>query len=105
MLLLVTAIGCVWYALVFSKRLVLRLLNLTKLAKSIEGGDVNIVVDDNLLKGDDEFSSLANSFNSMVLSLRSNIVTLQKYNTEIKNSRNRLKVEKINYNNIWILPE
>lgn len=94
LLLLITAGGCIFYAISFSKKLILPLFNLTKLAKSIESGDINAVVDVNLLKGNDEVASLANSFNTMVISLRTSINKLQEYNTEIKSSRNRLDTEK-----------
>ena len=94
LLLLMTVGGCVWYAIVFSNKLISPLIHLTKLAKLIEGGDLNTTVDTKLLKGNDEVASLANSFNTMVLSLRISINKLQEYNTEIKNSRNHLKSEK-----------
>ena len=93
-LLVMTAGGCVWYAIIFSKKLIAPLINLTRLAKSIEDGDLSATVDESLLDGNDEVASLANSFNTMVLSLRMSIKKLQEYNTEIKNSRNRLKSEK-----------
>lgn len=94
LLFLVVSIGCIWYALVFSKELVAPLSDLTKLAKVIEGGDLGAVVDNKLLKGGDEVASLANSFNTMIFFLRNNIQKLQEYNLEIKNSRNHLKSEK-----------
>lgn len=86
--------GCIWYALAFSKELITPLSDLTRLAKVIEDGDLNAVVDKRLLKGSDEVASLANSFNTMIFFLRNNIQKLQEYNLEIKNSRNRLKSEK-----------
>ncbi|PKM91748.1 hypothetical protein CVU82_00895 [Candidatus Falkowbacteria bacterium HGW-Falkowbacteria-1] len=94
LLLLSTVSGCVWYAIVFSNKLVLPLVNLTKLAKLIEGGDLEASVSKELLKGDDEVASLASSFHAMVVALRANIQKLQEYNIEIKNSRNHLKEEK-----------
>ena len=94
LLLVVTTLGCIGYAVGFSKRFVEPLSNLSKLAKVIEGGDLSVTVDETLLKGKDEVASLANSFNTMVLSLKTSINKLQEYNTEIKNSRNRLKAEK-----------
>lgn len=93
-LVLMTAGGCVWYAITFSKKLISPLIKLTKLAKIIEGGDTNTAMAKDLLKGDDEISSLANSFNTMVLSLRSSIKKLQEYNLEIKNSHHLVEVEK-----------
>jgi PAS domain S-box-containing protein len=86
--------GCLWYSVSFSSRLIGPLSNLTRLAKKIEGGDLQAAPDQTLLQGDDEVASLANSFNTMVLSLRQDIKKLQEYNVEIKNSRNRLKSEK-----------
>jgi len=94
LLLVVTTLGCIGHAIGFSKRFVEPLSNLTKLAKVIEGGDLSVTVDETLLKGKDEVASLANSFNTMVLSLKTSINKLQEYNTEIKNSRNHLKAEK-----------
>jgi len=93
-LLFITAGGCVWYAIVFSKKLVSPLIHLTKLAKVIESGDTSAAVDKELLKGGDEVSSLANSFNTMVLSLKLSIQKLQEYNTEIKNAHLLLETEK-----------
>lgn len=92
--LLVAIFGCIIYVLKFSKKIVLPLVNLTKLAKVIENGDYKVSVSDNLLSGDDEVASLANSFNTMVLSIRNSIDKLQEYNKEIKKSHNLLKVEK-----------
>ena len=93
-LLIMTVGGCAWYAIVFSKRLISPLLNLTKLAKVIEDGNLDAAVDTSLLKENNEVGSLANSFNTMVLSLRNSISKLQEYNNEIKKSRNYLKAEK-----------
>lgn len=93
-LLILTTGGSIWYALVFSKKLVAPLSNLTKLAKVIEGGNYKASVDKSLLKGSDEVGSLANSFNLMVLSLQNSIIKLQEYNLEIKNSHKLLRMEK-----------
>lgn len=93
-LLIMTAGGCIWYAIYFSNRLISPLTNLTKLAKVIEGGNLNAAVDKTLLLGNDEVASLANSFHTMVISLKMNIEKLREYNTEIKSSRNRLKSER-----------
>lgn len=93
-LLIMTAAGCIWYAISFSNRLIAPLLNLTKLAKVIEKGNLGVDVDKTLLAGNDEVASLANSFNTMVFSLKLNIKKLQEYNIEIKSSRNRLKSER-----------
>lgn len=87
-------IGCIWYAIIFSRKLVSPLIRLTKLAKVIEGGDSKSGVDTDLLKGEDEISSLANSFNNMVISLKNSIKQLREYNVEIKNSHNLVELEK-----------
>jgi len=87
-------LGCIIYVLRFSRKLVLPLINLTKLAKVIENGDYKATVSNDLLTGDDEVASLANSFNNMVLSIRNSITKLQAYNKEIKKSHNLLKLEK-----------
>jgi len=94
LLLVVTTLGCIGHAIGFSKKFVEPLSSLTKLAKVIEEGNLSVAVDEKLLEGKDELASLANSFNAMVLSLKASINKLQEYNTEIKNSRNRLKAEK-----------
>lgn len=94
LLFMAATFGCIWYAITFSRKLVLPLTRLTKLAKVIEGGDSKSGVDTDLLKGDDEISSLANSFNNMVISLKNNIQQLREYNVEIKNSHNLLELEK-----------
>lgn len=93
-LLILTAAGCVGYAIYFSNKLISPLSHLTDLAKNIEEGNLEAKVDEKLMAGDDEVASLANSFNTMVLSLRTNIEKLKEYNKEIKSSRNRLKLEK-----------
>lgn len=93
-LLILTAAGCVGYAIYFSNKLISPLSHLTDLAKNIEEGNLDAKVDEKLMAGDDEVASLANSFNTMVLSLRTNIEKLKEYNKEIKSSRNRLKLEK-----------
>lgn len=87
-------LGCIIYVLRFSRKLVLPLINLTKLAKVIESGNYKATVSNDLLSGDDEVASLANSFNNMVLSIRNSITKLQAYNKEIKKSHNLLKLEK-----------
>jgi len=94
LLLILAAGGSAWYAITFSKRLISPLVDLSKLAKVIEEGDLSATVDKTLISGGDEVASLASSFNTMVLSLRSSIQKLQEYNLEIKNSRNRLRAEK-----------
>ncbi|MFA5155532.1 MAG: ATP-binding protein [Patescibacteria group bacterium] len=94
LMFLVAAAGSLWYAISFSNKIVAPLIGLTRLAKAIEGGDLKAVVGKEILIGDDEVASLANSFNMMVFSLRQSIKKLQSYNLEIKDSRNRLKAEK-----------
>ncbi|MFA5771078.1 MAG: ATP-binding protein [Patescibacteria group bacterium] len=94
LLLLITSIGSVWYAIIFSQRFISPIIDLTKIAKDIESGNLNAQINNSVLESSDEVSSLANSFNAMVVSLRNNIKKLQEYNTEIKNSRNYLKSER-----------
>ncbi len=94
-LLLITAVGCVWYAISFSDKLVSPLLKLTKVAKVIEAGDLRAKVDDaSLMQGDDEVAILASSFEMMLSSLRASIRKLEVYNSEVKRSRNKLRAEK-----------
>lgn len=92
--LMLVLLICVVYAIKFSKKLVSPLVKLAKLAKIIETGDYKASVDTDLLLGDDEVASLANSFNNMVLSIQNSISQLQKYNFEIKKSHNLLQIEK-----------
>ncbi|MFA5184191.1 MAG: ATP-binding protein [Patescibacteria group bacterium] len=94
LIFLFVAAGSIWYAVLFSKKLVTPLISLTRLAKAIEGGDLKAMVEKEVLTGDDEVTSLANSFNMMIFSLRQSIKKLQEYNIEVKDSRNRLKAEK-----------
>jgi PAS domain S-box-containing protein len=93
LLFLIATAGCIWYAVTFSKKFVSPLIKLTKLAKVIEGGN-SATTDPALLKGVDEVSSLTNSFNSMVASLKSSISKLQEYNLEIKKSHSLLEIER-----------
>lgn len=94
-LLVILAIaGCVIYVIRFSRKLVMPISKLTNLTKEIESGDYKATVSADLLKGDDEVASLANSFNNMISSIKSNIKKLQEYNEEIKKSHNLLKTEK-----------
>lgn len=86
--------GCIIYVLRFSKKLVTPISNLTKLTKEIENGDYKATVNADLLKGDDEVASLANSFNNMISSIKSYIKKLQEYNEEIKKSHSLLEAEK-----------
>jgi signal transduction histidine kinase len=76
-------LGCLWYSLSFSQTFINPLLKLTKLAKIIGDGNLDANVENNLLKGSDEVASLANSFNSMVLSLKANIKKLKEYNAQL----------------------
>ncbi len=94
LLFLGTIGGCIWYAMYFSKKIVMPLEELTNLAKVIESGDLTATVNDKLLKGGDEVASLANSFRTMTFFLHNNIKRLQEYNLEIRNSRNHLKSER-----------
>ena len=93
-LFLFTVGGSIWYSITFSKKLVSPLTKLTKLAKVIEGGNSSVTMDQTLLRSNDEISSLAHSFNTMVLSLRTSISKLQEYNIEIKHSQGLLEMEK-----------
>lgn len=92
--LVLALFGCIIYVIRFSRKLVLPLINLSNLTKVIESGNYTATVSDDLLSGDDEVASLANSFNKMVLSIRNSIDKLQEYNKEIKKSHSLLKVEK-----------
>jgi PAS domain S-box-containing protein len=78
----------------FSKRISNPLVSLSALANSVPVMDSKFSVPEKLLKKRDEIGILANSFNTMVFSLRSSIEKLQEYNLEIENSRNQLRSEK-----------
>lgn len=94
-LLVILAIaGCIIYVIRFSRKLVTPISKLTNLTKEIESGDYKATVSADLLKGNDEVASLANSFNNMISSIKSNIKKLQEYNEEIKKSHGLLKTEK-----------
>lgn len=85
---------CVWYAFSFSSKFVAPLVNLSNLAQAVKKGDFNVKIDSNILKENDEVSFLANSFDSMIVQIKNDIEKLQKYNLEIKDSRDKLEEEK-----------
>jgi PAS domain S-box-containing protein len=82
------------YVIRFSKNLISPLDRLTKLAKTISGGNLDAPISADLMKNNDETSSLAESFAKMISYLKDNISKLQEYNLEIKNSRNKIRSEK-----------
>lgn len=85
---------CVWYAFSFSSKFVAPLVNLSNLAQAVKKGDFNVKIDSNILKENNEVSFLANSFDSMIVQIKNDIEKLQKYNLEIKDSRDKLEEEK-----------
>jgi PAS domain S-box-containing protein len=93
-LFIMIVLGCVWYAVRFSRTLIAPLGHLTQLAKKIESGDLTAAVSPESLRGRDEVASLANSFNTMVFFLRGNIHKLQESNLEVKKASRRLSAEK-----------
>ncbi|HZJ41354.1 MAG TPA: ATP-binding protein [Candidatus Saccharimonadales bacterium] len=94
LMFILVSIGCVWYSISFSRKLIYPLAKLTRLAKNIENGDLQASVDKKLLASGDEVASLANSFNAMTVYLRSSIAKLKESNFKIEESRNHLKSEK-----------
>jgi methyl-accepting chemotaxis protein len=72
-LVILISIMCIIYAQTLSKNLIQPLQNLDTLTKRIAEGDMAADVDEKLLKGNDEVGSLANSFNTMIKTLRENI--------------------------------
>jgi len=93
-LFILVAVSSVIYAIRFSNRLIKPLYQLTVMAKTISGGNLDAPLDSGLMKSGDEISSLAGSFSKMVYYLKDNINKLQEYNSEIKTSRNRIRAEK-----------
>lgn len=91
-LLATIVIGCLLLSLIFSQKLILPLAKLTVLAKIIAAGDLNAKVDQSLLSAQDEVGSLANSFNTMIGSLRKTIASLEESNRQTMES-NRLALE------------
>jgi nitrogen fixation/metabolism regulation signal transduction histidine kinase len=85
-------VGCLLLSLILSRSLVLPLAKLTVLAKIIAAGDLNAKVDQGLLDAQDEVGSLANSFNTMIGSLRKTIASLEESNRQTMES-NRLALE------------
>lgn len=65
--------GCVVFSITFSNKLVAPVLALAGLAKTIAGGNLEVRVDDALLRQKDELGSLSNSFDIMISNLRSNL--------------------------------
>ncbi len=97
---LLVIITCVIYSFRFSKKIIEPLVSLTDLAKKVESGDLSATVDQkllhifqgrgDLLQGNDEISSLANSFNTMLFSLRTNIEKLKEYNEKLIKARKQV---------------
>lgn len=91
---LLIVLSSVIYVIRFSKNLIKPLDKLTKLARTISSGNLDAPMSVDLLKSNDEISSLAESFAKMLSYLKDNISKLQEYNTEIKDSRNKIRAEK-----------
>ncbi len=74
------------YAIIFSRNIVFPIEALSALAKRIEGGDLEALIDPSLLKGTDEVGSLSNSFNAMLQTLKNNIheLDVEKKSVEAK---------------------
>ncbi len=85
LLLLVTA-AAVFYSVIFSRNIVFPIKALSTLAKKIEEGDLEALIDPLLLEGTDEVGSLANSFNAMFQALKSSIreLDIEKKSVEAK---------------------
>ncbi len=85
LLLLVTGVA-VLYSIIFSRNIVFPIKALSALAKKIEGGDLEAPIDPSLLKGTDEVGSLANSFNTMLQTLKRSIheLDVEKKSVEAK---------------------
>lgn len=92
-LFFIVVTGCVIYSILFSKKLISPLVNLTKLAKVIESGNLKATVSKDLLQGNDEIAVMANSFNAMIFSLRNNIQKLQEYNTRLIEAKQQIEIE------------
>jgi len=82
LLLIITMIAGVGLAIViglFVTRMITRPVNkLEKVAKTVADGDLRVSIDDNIVKGNDEIASLANSFNTMIENLKQLISSITK---------------------------
>lgn len=93
-LFILITLASVFYAVRFSSNIIKPLGKLTGLAKTISSGNLDAPVSPDLMNGNDEISSLASSFSRMLFYLKDNIAKLQEYNNEIKDSRNKIRIEK-----------
>lgn len=69
----------IFYVLRFSDRIIKPLQKLTKISKLVKDGNLNFEFNEKDFKEYKEISSLSSSFNSMLLSLKSNINKLNQY--------------------------
>lgn len=82
---------CIVFSSLLSKNLVLPLINLTGLAKVISSGNLDTNVDKKLLDSTDEIGSLSNSFQTMILNLRTNIGKLGESNQDLLKAKSQLE--------------
>lgn len=96
--------GCLGYSLYFAQRLISPLLKLTKFAKAVSGGNLEIGLDESLKKGGDEAASLANYFSATVSSLQDNIKKLKEGNAQLVKIKKtvlsqKLQIDELNETN------
>ena len=81
--LIAVIIGAIIYAISFAETVTSPLTKLTTLAMDIAKGNLDLNVEKNLMQGETEIGVLAESFNTMVGSLRKNIKSLDERNKEL----------------------
>ncbi len=82
-ILITVIIGAFAYAISFTETVTGPLIKLTNLARDIAKGDIDLNVENNLIKKENEIGVLAESFAIMVTNLRQNIKSLDERNKDL----------------------
>jgi methyl-accepting chemotaxis protein len=82
---------CLFFAISFSRAIVLPLKKLTLITQSIASGDMQTQMDPNLLKEKNEIGVLANSFKLMIDNLQKTLQKLNESNQEILKAKTDLE--------------
>ena len=92
--LFLVSFGLILFSIIFARRITNPLTRLSVIAKKIIDGNLDIVVEDSLIKRKDEIGSLSLSFDAMVKKLREKIIGLElsgkkllQANSELDDSR------------------
>ncbi len=101
LLTLIVIIACVVFALLFSHRLTVPIIRLSRLANEVAKGKMKSSVDKSLLKRGDEIGSLSKSIDIMIGNLRTKIEELEEANEASKKAeeeaeKSKIDIEKVN---------